>query len=388
MFWYVPVLLLDFETLCEMRVYIQFFCYALLTNGCFCTHALSLTLLLCDLQLTRNIGRAALCVSHIYCSSCYSTKQHLADLPNFPCELQETEVVNLVQFSLPRAPPLYLVSDIPDMPQEDEPCNVVKPDRNSDLLTQESICLKDVPNLKEVMAQSRPSQPPCVSVITELDCRPVLSSADGVEALCYVLPSPVLKNKTSDESPGKNITNACSPEEELPEVTCVTDDIMGLDLMEMDGIDLDAIMEELDENAEEEEQANLLDNQFDDCDVIELYLDVDLNPTRKPDLQKGDIIPDVCSMNDDEYLALGYKKITNYQSNKPEISDYRILQMAHVELFKALGCPLIKSLEKKNVVRYRHRGRRKISHAKATAPIREDSDTDTASEGLSVSSAT
>ena len=156
--------------------------------------------------------------------------------------------------------------------------------------------------------------------------------------------------------------------------------------MEMDGIDLDAIMEDLDETADEEEETNLLDPCFDDNEVIELYPDVDLHPAlHKPNLLNGDIMPDVCTMADDEYLALGYKKITEYDSGRPELSLFRTLQMAHVELFKALGCPLLKTLEKKKIVRYRQRGLRKISHAKATAPVREDSDTDSASEGLSVS---
>lgn len=218
---------------------------------------------------------------------------------------------------------------------------------------------------------------PDVSLLTELFSGPDLCSPSEVgEPHCYVIPK-LGASSTSASYPG-DAGNSAMKEYELPEVICVTDDI-DMDLMEMDGIDLDAFMNDI----EDIDMLDISETQFDEQDVVDVYSNVDLEtPNLESNIFEGAALR-VSRVADDEYLTLGYKKIIQYPTNRFELSDYRTTQMLHVELFKSLGYPTLKELEAKNIIHYRPRGRRKLSHSEV---IRADNDdTDTASEGCSVS---
>lgn len=238
-----------------------------------------------------------------------------------------------------------------------------------------------------------------------------LEDVSLTDPLCYVMPKHHATS-TSDTSPspsfaaGSNTTSTGSsnkkslltktpaagskdpplPPLELPEVTCVADDIDDFALMEMDGIDLDVLMNGLvDEEDEDvlEDDLDITEPHFEDEDVVEIYQNVEIED--EEDRLKNDLLSSVSCMQDDEYLALGYKKITEYPQHRSfELSSYRTLQMVHVELYTALGCPPARLLEDRNLLYNRPRGRRRFTKEElATA---EGSDTDTASEGCSVSS--
>lgn len=205
------------------------------------------------------------------------------------------------------------------------------------------------------------------TVLAQLDaCNSEWESIEEVSPQDYLMPAVTMKKTSSN-----------LPTSDLPEVTCVSDDIDALNIVEMEGIDLDAIIDGLDDV---QEDTDLFEDQFDEGSVIELYKNVDLHES-----SATDELQSTFTKADDEYLGLGYKKIIEYPPERFELSHYRALQMVNVELSTALGYPTVSSLVKKGIVRYRRRGRRKLLHAKVIAPCRDDSDTDTASEGGLVS---
>ena len=272
--------------------------------------------------------------------------------------------------SFPHAPPLYHVEN--NKAQDNPPLQYI-PLLSGTVSDGRSVgkeqLIENVHDLARIYHEHT-DQELDVSVVTCLNSDLELRSPYNLpEPHCYLLP----KEK-------KKLTSLLlSTEEDIPPdfpVTCV--DIDGFDLAEMeDGIDLDVLMNGLDDD--DEDTLNILDEAFDDNDVVEVYCDVDLNyESTKRDTARKSTMGNRCSFNDDEYLTLGYKKLTYYPPTRFELSNYRILQMVHTELFTALGCPSLKQLEENKTVRIRPRGRRRGVRCKP----QDDSETDTASEGL------
>ncbi|KAF2357702.1 hypothetical protein FHG87_011546 [Trinorchestia longiramus] len=289
--------------------------------------------------------------------------------------LWEWDLLRHLHWSFPSAQPVFLVqndeaiaspsSSVASIPSSEvSPVTSTRSTENIDVdvssyLSFDKICVYSSSASTE-LTRHVSTEEVDATVLTVLDDGPEFRNNPS-DPLLYVLPTATAR-RVED-------TSAL----ELPEVTCVTDELGELNLMEIEGMDLDAIMDGLDDA----EEQDLYEEQFSEEEVIELVSNACLEP-------RTSTSPRVrCRMQDDEYLCLGYKKLIEYPATRFELSNFRLLQMVHVELFTASGYPHVKELEAKKLIKYRPRGRRKLIHPKVTASCRCDSDTDSASEGSS-----
>lgn len=122
------------------------------------------------------------------------------------------------------------------------------------------------------------------------------------------------------------------------------------------------------EHDDSSDEGELEDSFCLEDNIIEVFRDVDLYKSEpSPTANKNG--KEVASMKEDEYLYLGYKKISEYSSNRIETSYFRLLQIIHNELFDTLGYPTWREMLKDGLVMERPTG------------SGSGSDTETASEG-------
>lgn len=122
------------------------------------------------------------------------------------------------------------------------------------------------------------------------------------------------------------------------------------------------------EHDDSSDEGELEDSFCLEDNIIEVFRDVDLyKPEPSPTANMNG--KEVASMKEDEYLYLGYKKISEYSSNRIETSYFRLLQIIHNELFDTLGYPTWREMLREGLVMERPSG------------SGSGSDTETASEG-------